>query len=270
LPAKAWCCGRDRAAGPLASHKEHAGAVTPRDRKNLEDLLALQKPNFAAQLQQLARYKPDFARFGGEPPAPRFQQDWFPRLDAAMAYGMVRERAPARIVEIGSGHSTRVMVRAIADGRLATAFTAIDPKPRAPLSGLPVHHLGSRLQGVSAAPIQALASGDFLFIDSSHILRPGSDVELLLDRILPALPAGVVVHIHDIFLPDAYPSDWAWRNYNEQEALAPLLLSGDWAAIFASHYVLTRMAPEFTASIAAALPLPGGAIESSFWMEKMR
>ena len=244
--------------------------MTPQDRENLEDLLAQQKPNFAAQLQQLARYRPDFARFGGEPPAPRFQQDWFPRLDAAMAYGMVRDRSPARIVEIGSGHSTRVMARAIADGDLAAEFTAIDPKPRAPLTGLPIHHVGRRLQDATAAPIQALASGDFLFIDSSHILRPGSDVELLFRGLLPALPIGAVVHIHDVFLPDTYPASWAWRNYNEQDALATLLLGGGWMPIFASHYVLTRMAQDFAASIAAELPLPTGAFESSFWMEKTR
>lgn len=244
--------------------------MTSQIRQDLETLLARGKPGFAAQMRALSRYEPDFARFGGEPPAPRFQQDWFPRLDAAMAYGMVRDRSPARIVEIGSGHSTRIMARAIADGRLATEFTAIDPKPRAPLTGLPVRQLAVRLQDASAAPILALAPGDFLFIDSSHILRPGSDVELLLNGVLPALSAGVVVHIHDIFLPDAYPDDWAWRNYNEQDALAPLLLSGDWAVIFACHYVLTRMAQEFAASIAAGLPQPDGAIESSFWMEKTR
>jgi len=244
--------------------------VTPQDRETLEQLFALQQPDFAAQLQRLARYEPDFARFGGEPPAPRFQQDWFPRLDAAMAYGMVRHRSPAGIVEIGSGHSTRVMARAIADGALATAFAAIDPKPRAPLTGLPVRHVAIRLQEVSPAPVQALAPGDFLFIDSSHILRPGSDVELLFNSLLPALPVGAVVHIHDVFLPDAYPASWAWRNYNEQDVLATLLLAGGWMPIFASHYVLTRMAPQFAASIAAGLPLPDGAIESSFWMEKTR
>jgi predicted O-methyltransferase YrrM len=244
--------------------------VTPQDCEHLESLLASRKAVFAAQLRRLALYSAEFARFGGEPPAPRFGQDWFPRLDAAIAYGIVRDRSPARIVEIGSGHSTRIMARAIADGGLATDLTAIDPKPRAPLTGLPVRHLVSRLQDASAAPILALAPGDFLFIDSSHILRPGSDVALVFNRLLPALPIGTIVHIHDVFLPDGYPANWAWRNYNEQEALAPLLLGGAWTPLFASHYVLTRMAPEFSASIIAALPLPAGAIESSLWMEKIR
>jgi predicted O-methyltransferase YrrM len=240
------------------------------DRDALDRVLASRKLAFAALLQQLARYEADLARFGGDPPAPRFEQDWFPRLDAAMAYCMVRDRLPGRIVEIGSGHSTRIMARATADGGLTTEFTAIDPKPRAPLAGLPVRHLASRLQDASAGPIQALTRGDFLFIDSSHIHSPGSDVEIVFASLLPALPAGAIVHIHDVFLPDDYPASWAWRKYNEQESLVPLLLAGDWTPLFASHYVLTRLAPDFAASIAAALPLPAGAIESSFWMEKAR
>jgi hypothetical protein len=244
--------------------------VTPEHREALEGLFSRSRPAFAAQLQALAGFRADFDRFGGEPPAPRFQQDWFPRLDAAAAYGIVRSREPARIVEVGSGHSTRVMARAVADGALATQFTAIDPKPRAPLGGLPIRHVAARLQEAPDGLIAALAPGDCLFIDSSHRLRPGSDVDLLFNKLLPALPAGVLVHVHDIFLPDGYPESWAWRNYNEQEALASLLLDGGWKPLFASHHVLTRMAAAFSASVAADLPIPGGAIESSLWMEKLR
>src|SRR5262245_31183128 len=65
------------------------------------------------------------------PPAPRWNQDWFPRLDAAAAYAMVRALRPKRIVEVGSGHSTRFLARAVADGGLDTRITAIDPEPRA-------------------------------------------------------------------------------------------------------------------------------------------
>ena len=72
------------------------------------------------------------------PPAPRWRQGWFAGLDAAMAYALVRLTAPERIVEVGSGHSTRFLVRAVQDGGLATAVTAIDPQPRADLMTLPV------------------------------------------------------------------------------------------------------------------------------------
>ena len=69
------------------------------------------------------------------PAEPRWNQDWFPRLDAAAAYVLVRETRPRRIVEVGSGHSTRFLRRAIRDGGLPTAFTAIDPAPRADIEG---------------------------------------------------------------------------------------------------------------------------------------
>ena len=89
---------------------------------------------------------------------------------------------------------------------------------------------------VQAAPLDAVrraGAGDVLFIDSSHILMPGSDVDLLLNRVLPRLPAGVLIHIHDIFLPFDYPPVWGWRAYNEQQGVLPLLATGAYrAAVF--------------------------------------
>jgi predicted O-methyltransferase YrrM len=237
---------------------------------SIEDIFAAHRRDFAAHLRGLAAYSADFARFGGAPPAPRFEQDWFPRLDAATAYAVVRSRRPRRIVEIGSGHSSRIMARAIADGALRTDLTSIDPQPRAPLSGLPLRHVAKPLQAAPVEVLAALEPGDVLFIDSSHRLTPGSDVELLMTRVLPAAPAGLLVHFHDIFLPGGYPASWGWRNYNEQAAVAALLRGGGWSPVFSSQYVLSRMAAEFARSAAAALPLPAGAFESSLWLEKRR
>ncbi len=146
---------------------------------------------------------------------------------------------PKRIVEIGSGHSTRFMMRAVQDGGLTTRFTSIDPAPRATLDGLAIEPLRMRVQ---EAPDTAfsLRAGDILFIDSSHILMPGSDVDVLLNAVLPRLDAGVLVHIHDIFLPDAYPAGWAWRGYNEQNAVASLLET--YRLLWSSHHVARHMA----------------------------
>jgi predicted O-methyltransferase YrrM len=200
-------------------------------------------------------------------PAPRWNQDWFPRLDAAAAYALVRTRKPGRIVEVGSGHSTRFLARAIADGGLATTLTAIDPAPRATLDGLPVTWRRELVQATPLSLFEGLAAGDVLFIDSSHLLMPGSDVDHLVNRVLPALPGGALVHVHDIFLPDGYPEAWAWRGYNEQLAL-PAMILGGYAPLFSSRYAVTRMADRLAQSVAARLPVPDGAYETSLWLEK--
>ncbi len=152
------------------------------------------------------------------------EQAWFPSLDAAVAYAVVRERKPRRIVEVGSGHSTRVLAMAL--GGMGEIL-AIDPAPRADIAGLPgVRVVPSTVQATPAQLFDGLTAGDALFIDSSHILMPGSDVDLLLNRVMPRLPSGVLVHIHDIFLPFDYPPAWGWRAYNEQQGVLPLLTTG--------------------------------------------
>lgn len=203
------------------------------------------------------------------PPAPRWDQDWFPRTDAAIAYAIVRTVKPALIVEVGCGHSTRFFARAADDAGLDSRIVAIDPAPRADLAGIERVELHkTTLQDAGDGPFAALAAGDILAIDSSHILMPGTDVDMLLNRVLPTLPAGVHVHIHDIFLPDPYPVDWEWRGYNEQQGVAPLLTGGGWTVEFASHYAVTRMAERVAASVLGRLPLKPGAQEASLWLKK--
>jgi hypothetical protein len=217
-------------------------------------------------LSCIEQYQADLEAIGSAPPpAPRWNQDWFPRLDAAAAYAMVRSLRPRRIVEVGSGHSTRFLARAVADGGLDTRITAIDPQPRASIEALPVEWLRMRVQRAAAFP--ALGEGDILFIDSSHQLKPGSDVEFLMNAVLPLLPAGVRVHFHDIFLPDDYPPAWEWRRYNEQAAVASLIERNILKVDFASHAVVSR-SPENIRGVLARLPLVPGAIESSLWLTK--
>ncbi len=256
-----------RYAGTLARPGERpAYAAIEASMHRLED-------DFGALIAALEEFADDLDAIGGDaPPAPRWDQDWFPRLDAAVAYAMVRRTRPRRIVEVGSGHSTRFLARAVADARLDTQITVIDPAPRAGLEGLAVERLRVPLDRVGeapfAAPFAALAAGDMLFVDSSHILMPGSDVDRVLNHILPALPPGVHIHFHDVFLPDDYPADWAWRGYNEQLGVAALLDGGGYRLRFASHYAAPRMADALADSVVARLPLVAGARESSLWLEK--
>lgn len=235
----------------------------------IEAILGDRKDRFGRVLDGLERFAPQFEAIGADPPpAPRWHQGWFPRLDAAVAYAMVRDRAPMRIVEVGSGHSTRFLARAVRDGGLVTRLSAIDPHPRASLADLGVDHVATTVQEAGLAPFADLQPGDFVMVDSSHVLVPGSDADMMINRVLPALPAGTVVHFHDVFLPDDYPGAWDWRGYNEQQGIAPLIHGAGYAVLFASHFVATRMADAVGRSAAGRLALFPGALESSLWLEK--
>jgi predicted O-methyltransferase YrrM len=196
-----------------------------------------------------------------------FEQSWFPSLDAAVAYTLVRERKPRHIIEVGSGHSTRLLSKAVGG---VGEILAIDPAPRADIADLPgVRVKSSTLQAAPDTVFDGLVQGDVLFIDSSHILMPGSDVDILLNRVLPRLPSGTLVHIHDIFLPFDYPAIWGWRAYNEQQGVVPLLTSGAFKPIFSSVWAERRMADRLAASVISRLPRPPDALPASLWLEKL-
>ncbi len=249
----------------------HADAVPSRiaSYDALAAKFAASHPAITDHIAAIERFAAELEAIGEAPaPAPRWRQGWFPRLDGAAAYAMVRTLAPRRIVEIGSGHSTRFLARAVTDGGLATTITAIDPEPRAALAGLDVRHLAQTLHDADHGAFEELEAGDILFVDSSHILMPGSDVDIVLNRLWPALRPGVVVHFHDIFLPDGYPEAWGWRGYNEQLGVAALISAGGAEILFASHYAVTRMAEALRPTVVARLAMIDGAVETSLWLVK--
>lgn len=206
------------------------------------------------------------AAVGGAPPEPRWDQGWFATLDAAAAYAMVRFAPPKTIIEVGSGHSTRFLARGVRDSGSAARHVCIDPAPRADLLDLPVTWEKALLSDAHLALFDELEDGDIAFFDSSHILWPGLDVDLIFNRILPRLKSGVRVHIHDVFLPDPYPENWDWRGYTEQNGLSGWFMGGAYSIEFSSHYAATRLDG---LSHVAALPRHGAAIDSSLWMKKL-
>ena len=146
----------------------------------IEALFERRSPDFARVIDQVESHAKPLEGLNG-----LLEQSWFPSLDASVAYTMVRERRPQKIVEVGSGHSTRVLARALGG---VGEIVAIDPMPRADIAGLPgVRVVASTLQTAPQDLFDGLKPGDLLFIDSSHILMPGSDVDLLLNRVLPHL-----------------------------------------------------------------------------------
>jgi predicted O-methyltransferase YrrM len=256
--------GRPR--GLFSPYRHAAGIVRPRGYPELERVFAAAEPEIARVLDAIERHGARLAAFDGPPPAPRWSQSWFPRLDGAAAHALVHERRPRRIVEVGSGHSTRILARAAAEAGGAE-ITCIDPAPRADIAALPVTLHRRVLCEADLPRFAALEAGDIAFLDSSHLLWPGSDVDMALNRVLPALAPGVLLHLHDILLPDPYPPDWDWRGYTEQLGLGGWLAGGGTRIVFASHYAVTRMDAARRPAI-AALPLPPGARETSLWLER--
>ncbi|MEM9439867.1 MAG: class I SAM-dependent methyltransferase [Pseudomonadota bacterium] len=262
-----------RRRGFFLPYRYAASVEPPANYPALETVFREAEADFETLLGHIQGLEPAIDRLSSDHGACRFDQQWFPRLDALAAYAMVRFRKPSLIVEIGSGHSTRFMARAIADGALSTAFTCIDPEPRASLAGLNVTWQRMVLQTVPFKDLKVLQSGDVLFVDSSHLLMPGTDVDHLISQILPSLPNGVLLHIHDIFLPDGYPKSWAWRGYNEQSAVAALLQGGGYQLLFSSRYVATRMkdrlakSPPFLQK--ARVTSDHDDLASSLWLQKV-
>lgn len=150
---------------------------------------------------------------------------WFTGIDLAGLYAMIAFRAPALYVEIGSGFSTRTARRAITENGTHTRIRSIDPEPRAECNALCDEIVRGPLAEAGVEVFNDLSAGDVLFFDGSHQAFQNSDVTILFLEVLPSLPPGVLIHIHDVWLPYDYPARWQHWYYNEQYLLASILLA---------------------------------------------
>jgi hypothetical protein len=166
--------------------------------------------------------------------------------DAEYWYCIIRHLKPCRIIEIGSGFSTMLAMRAIQSNRAAEGshdcvHTCIEPYEMPWLESTGVAVIRQRLQDIGIELFSALQANDILFIDSSHIIRPQGDVLKEVLEILPLLNPGVVVHIHDIFSPRDYPRTWLVdqvRLWNEQYLLEAFLSHNQaWQILGALNYL---------------------------------
>lgn len=158
----------------------------------------------------------------------------FEEGDADLYYLMIRNHKPKRIIEVGSGHSTRLARIAIQFNQNQgsnTNLTCIEPYENKWLDNFPdIQVIRKKAEDLGADFFDQLHPGDFLFIDSSHVIRPENDVLFIYLDVLPRIRSGVIIHIHDIFTPRHYPSDWTnkeFRLWNEQYLLETLLIHSD-------------------------------------------
>jgi hypothetical protein len=160
-----------------------------------------------------------------DPLEPAWTNPWFSGLDLAALYMFVSRFRPARYIEIGSGWTTKIARRAARDTGLTLHITSIDPQPRAEIDRLCDVVVRSAAEDVDIALFNRLGPGDILFVDGSHRALTNSDCVMLFLEVLPDLPPGVLVHVHDVFLPYDYPQEWSERYYSEQYLLAAWLLA---------------------------------------------
>jgi hypothetical protein len=193
----------------------------------------------------------------------------YPQVDAEILFGIVRHLRPSRIVEVGAGWSSRVIADAAArnadEGAAVAEHRIFDPYPPEGLPPAPA------VQALTAEQIGddvfgQLGSGDLLFIDTTHTVKPGNDVVRLLLEVLPALAPGVTVHVHDVFLPFTYP-EFMFRQglfWQEQYVLQALLAGNPGLEVLMPNYALMRLRTDDADRVAPGLS--GHVLGSGFWI----
>ena len=197
--------------------------------------------------------------------------------DAGVLHAMLSLFRPKKFVEIGSGFSSAVLIDLVEEGGLdcLTDVVFIDPFPTILNSSIGVPSSDKYRvieKPVQFAPVEIFASlneGDFLFIDSTHVLKTGSDVCYELFDILPSLRKGVMIHFHDIFWPFEYPEAWVIkenRSWNELYAIRALLSNNrNYEIVFFNDYFFKHCREDVLRDFPAMASNAGG----SLWLRKL-
>lgn len=198
--------------------------------------------------------------------------EFFSNVDAEVLYSVIRHYKPQHVIEVGSGFSTRLMRLAIGDGNLSTKIVCIDPQPRVDILEHADEHFAFKVEDLPIGSIFGkMNPGDILFIDSSHIVSTGSDVNFLFLEILPDLPPGVLIQIHDVYFPFDYPEEWVVNEHwgwNEQYLVQAFLMFNDsFEIIWPSNYMMTSHYHKLRRSF---LPFENNYKPSSLWIKKLK
>jgi len=236
------------------------------------ELLSTFVRNFRSEYEAIPRERPAIlARYF-------INCGFFESVDGEVLYCMTRHFQPRRIFEIGSGMSTLLSAQAHLKnqehGAPACELVAFEPYPNATLkAGFPglTRLVETRIQDVPVSEFQQLEANDILFVDSSHMLRIGSDVVYEFLEIIPRLHPGVVIHVHDIFFPEEYSQNVVLRNHyfwNEQYLLqAFLAFNRSFEVLWAGNYMRLRHSHRLQEAFSSYDPhhtMPG-----SLWMRKL-
>ena len=237
----------------------------------------LNVPAQLALLKELTPFTADIDWPHQQPDEPTqyfYLNDQYPVLDAEFLYAALLRFRPKMMIEVGSGFSS--LITAEVNRRClggALQFSCIEPYPRQFLidgvEGI-TQLVRERIEDVDLGFFDRLGEGDILFIDSSHVSKVGSDVNYLFFEVLPRLRSGVMVQVHDIFLPDEYPKAWVIdqnRNWNEQYLLRAFLqFNRAWEVMWAAHFMGTRHTQAVQATFPRYPTLGGG---GSLWLRRV-
>jgi hypothetical protein len=220
------------------------------------------------------KFRDEYERFPtkttGQPSRFYLHNGLFGGTDALVAYCMVRHFQPRLIIEIGGGFSSLVLGEAAAKNN-SSALICIEPFPQEFLKrDFPRLHslIEKRVEDVELEFFSQLDSGDILFIDSSHTVKIGGDVNYLFLEVLPRLKPGVIVHVHDIFLPFDYRRDWVmdeFRFWTEQYLLQAFLTFNSEFEVLTANSYLSHYHKEDLKTTFPNSPWWGG---GSFWMRR--
>lgn len=240
----------------------------------LHDIIASGRERYAELIDTLDGFGPGLKRVPFTTTLerePHWANAFMAGLDAGTLYAFPKIFGPKRYLEIGSGNSTRFVRRSIEDHGLDTKITSIDPMPRAFVDEICDEVVRTGLEEAPLELFDVLGENDVLMIDGSHRCFQNSDVTVAFLEILPRLRPGVLVFIHDIYLPDDYPPEWERRFYSEQYLLGTLLLADRgrrYEIVFPARFCATDpvLAPRTLAWWRTIAPADQSVRASAFWL----
>jgi hypothetical protein len=205
----------------------------------LELLRSFQKPDLQTLFQSLRNSEEINVGLNGKEYKSQglIHNGYYPTPDAELYAAVISSARPDKIIEVGSGYSTLIARATVKHIGLNCEIHVIDPQPRRNIENIADHIEYKPVERSSLADIK-LSEKTLLFIDSSHVCRSEGDLPFLYCKLLPTVPAGVLVHIHDIFLPFDYPDSYFERFYTEEYLLHALLThSTKFEVVLATHYL---------------------------------